>query len=59
MIYPGIHHQITPFPFSDGNTSDVLLTCLRAFDPTAASIGSGAPMSTTPLRAIAGPAFAG
>ncbi|MBZ5715901.1 DUF1552 domain-containing protein [Nannocystis pusilla] len=59
LIYPGIHHQVTPFPFSDGNMSDVLLTCLRAFDPTAASIGSGAPMSTTPLRAIAGPAFAG
>ncbi|MDC0672932.1 DUF1552 domain-containing protein [Nannocystis radixulma] len=59
LIYPGIHHQVTPFPFSDGNTSDVLLTCLRAFDPTAASIGGGAPMSTTPLREIAGPAFAG
>ncbi|MCY1061784.1 DUF1552 domain-containing protein [Nannocystis sp. SCPEA4] len=59
LIYPGIHHQVTPFPYSDGNTSDVLLTCLRAFDPTAASIGGGAPMSTTPLREIAGPAFAG
>ncbi|WAS90480.1 DUF1552 domain-containing protein [Nannocystis punicea] len=59
LIHPGIHYQATPYPYSDGNTSDVLLTCLRAFDPTAESVGGGAPMSTTPLREVAGPAFQG
>lgn len=35
-----------------GNPSDVLLTMLRAFDPAAASIGGGNPMSTTPFKDI-------
>ncbi|HEY8376891.1 MAG TPA: DUF1552 domain-containing protein [Nannocystis sp.] len=54
LIHPGIHHQVAPYPFSSGNTSDVLLTCLKAFDPEATSVGSGAPMSTKPLSAIHG-----
>lgn len=57
LIYPGIHVQAAPYPYSAGNTSDALLTCLQAFDPAATSIGGGAPMSTTPLTAIMGPAF--
>jgi hypothetical protein len=37
---------------SAGNTSDVLLALLQAFDPEAESIGAGAPMSDDPLTAI-------
>lgn len=55
LIYPGIHVQAAPYPTAAGNTSDVLLTCLQAFDPTATEVGSGAPRSTTPLTAIHGP----
>ncbi|MCY1061424.1 DUF1552 domain-containing protein [Nannocystis sp. SCPEA4] len=57
LVYPGIHVQAAPYPQSDGNTSDVLLTCLQAFDKTATSIGAGAPMSTTPMEEIMGTAF--
>lgn len=57
LIYPGIHVQAAPFPTAAGNTSDVLLTCLQAFDPAATSVGGGAPMSTTPLDAIKGTMF--
>jgi hypothetical protein len=57
LIFPGIHVQAAPYPMSDGNISDVLLTCLQAFDPRAASIGAGAPMSTTPMEAIKGTMF--
>ncbi len=52
---PGIHYQaIAPTTpgddfTSEGNTSDVLLTLLQAFDPEAQSVGAGEPMSTTPL----------
>ena len=59
LVHPGIHYQAvaaadpdgnnTP---SEGNMSDVLLSCLRAFDPAAPSVGGGAPMSTTPLTDI-------
>lgn len=55
---PGIHYQAIPptVPGDDytsaGNTTDVLLTLLRAFDPDAESVGAGAPMSTTPLDEI-------
>jgi hypothetical protein len=59
LVFPGIHYQATPYPYSDGNTSDVLLTCLKAFDPAALSVGAGEPMSTTPLLEITGPAFRG
>jgi len=37
---------------SAGNTSDVLLAVLQAFDPEAESIGGGAPMSDSPLSQI-------
>jgi hypothetical protein len=37
---------------SSGNTSDVLLALLQAFDPAAESIGAGAPMSDSPLAEI-------
>lgn len=37
---------------SAGNTSDVLLALLQAFDPEAESIGAGAPMSDSPLTEI-------
>ncbi len=52
LIYPGIHYQAVPSPASAGNMSDVLLSCLRAFDPAAVSVGAGAPKSTTPLTEI-------
>lgn len=58
LRYPGIHYQATPWngndsnPNAAGNTSDVLLACLQAFDPTATSIGGGAPQSDTPLTDI-------
>jgi hypothetical protein len=58
LTHPGIHYQATPWngdhgsPNSTGNTTDVLLTCLRAFDPQAPSIGGGAPFSETPLTDV-------
>jgi hypothetical protein len=58
LVHPGIHYQGTPWngnhtsPNSTGNTSDVLLSCLRAFDPAAPSVGGGAPYSETPLSAV-------
>jgi hypothetical protein len=57
-VHPGIHYQATAWngqhggPNSAGNISDVLLTCLQAFDPAASSVGSGAPSSNTPLEAL-------
>jgi hypothetical protein len=57
ILSPGIHYQATSgIPNNAaGNISDVLLTVLQAYDPTATSVGGGAPMSTTPLEAIRGP----
>lgn len=58
MQYPGIHYQAIPQqnPNDDstsaGNTTDILLTMLRAFDPGAASVGGGAAMSTSVLSEI-------
>ncbi len=58
LVHPGIHYQAIPQTnttddyTSAGNTTDVLLTLLRAFDPEAQSVGGGAPLSTTPLDAI-------
>lgn len=58
LQFPGIHYQATPFsgnegsPNGAGNTSDALLTCLRAWDETAPSIGGGAPMSTNVISDI-------
>ena len=52
------HYQATPWngndgnPNGTGNTSDVLLSCLQAFDPTATSIGGGAPQSSSPLTEV-------
>jgi hypothetical protein len=41
-------------PNSEGNMSDVLLACLRAFDPAADSVGAAGdgPYSNTPLAAV-------
>lgn len=59
LVNPGIHYQAVASPdpnagnaASTGNMSDVLLSLLRAFDPAAASVGGGAPMSNTPLTEI-------
>jgi hypothetical protein len=58
LQYPGIHYQATPWngnhnqPNAAGNTSDVLLTCLQAFDESATSIGGGAPESNSPLTEV-------
>ncbi len=58
LVTPGIHYQATPWNGSDsnpnatGNMSDVLLSCLLAFDPGATSVGGGAPQSNTPLTEI-------
>jgi hypothetical protein len=47
LIYPGIHYN-----GNGANPTDVLLTCLQAFDPTATEVGGGAPYSNTPCAAI-------
>jgi hypothetical protein len=66
LVQPGIHHSaiantaVDPNGFNDagaslpttGNTSDVLLAILQAFDPTATSIGDTMAGSSTPLSAI-------
>ncbi len=58
LAYPGVHHQGTAWngnhynPNANGNTSDVLLTCLQAFDPGANSIGGGQAASNSPLAAV-------
>ncbi len=58
LRYPGVHYQAIPQnnPNDDstsaGNTSDVLLTLARAFDPAIPSIGGGAMLSETPLSGI-------
>lgn len=58
MRHPGIHYQTTAFngnhndPNGEENMSDVLLSCLQAFDPAADSVGSGALQSNTPLTDI-------
>jgi hypothetical protein len=55
---PGIHYQATPWngdhfdPNGAENMSDVLLTCLQAFEPSADGVGAGNPRSTTPLDEI-------
>jgi hypothetical protein len=55
LVFPGIHYQAAPAPGGAGNTSDVLLTVLQAFDPTAESVGGDVCVSTTPLTDIRGP----
>jgi len=58
LVNPGIHYRATAWngshggPNAAGNTSDVLLTCLQAFDPGATSVGGGAPQSNTPLSDV-------
>ncbi|MBL4687173.1 MAG: DUF1552 domain-containing protein [Nannocystaceae bacterium] len=58
LEYPGIHYQAVPQsnPNDDltsaGNTSDILLTMLRAFDSNAASVGGGAQVSSSVLSEI-------
>ncbi len=59
LVHPGIHYQAVPSASPNegnaataGNMSDVLLSLLRAFDPAAASVGGGAPMSSSPLTEI-------
>jgi hypothetical protein len=53
LVHPGIHYQATPFdnndnnPSAAGNTSDALLTCLKAYDPTATSVGGGVAQAGT------------
>jgi hypothetical protein len=56
LVYPGIHYQAAPYPQSAGNTSDVLLTVLQAYDPTATSVGGDSAGSTTPIAALKGTA---
>jgi hypothetical protein len=48
LVYPGVHVK-SP---NGQNPSDVLLSILQAFDPTATSVGGGACASSTPLAAI-------
>jgi len=58
LASPSVHYQSTGWngnngnPNSSGNMTDVLLTCLQAFDPGAASVGVGGLQSNTPLTAI-------
>ncbi len=48
LRYPGIHHRST----TEQNTSDVLLTCLRAVGANAESFGGEGGLSDTPCTAI-------
>jgi hypothetical protein len=52
LVHPGIHVKST----TGENPTNVLLTILQAFDPTATSVGSGTCASTTPNTAIKAPA---
>ncbi len=58
LTHPGIHYQTQPWNGNNGqpngaeNMSDVLLSCLKAFDPDAASVGGGPLESTTELSDI-------
>ena len=58
LRHPGIHYQTQPFdgdhirPNGAENMSDVLLSCLKAFDPDATSVGAGPLESTTELRDV-------
>jgi hypothetical protein len=47
LVKPGIHYN-----GNGGNPSDILLTCLQAFDPAAIEIGAGDPYSNKPLGAL-------
>ena len=44
--------QSAHYTSQGGNPTDVLMTLLRKFDPKVASIGGGAPMSSTPFTDI-------
>jgi hypothetical protein len=48
LKHPSIHYRSS----NGENPSDILLSLLRIFDPSAASVGGGAPMSTTPFAPI-------
>ena len=59
LVHPGIHYQAvasdspnSPQAATAGNVSDVLLTCLQAFDPGATEVGAEEPYSNTPLTAL-------
>lgn len=64
LQYPGVHVQgvandpddpngvETPDLPSAGNTSDIALACLQAFDPAASTFGGGAALSTSALSDI-------
>lgn len=66
LAFPGLHYEATPNtnptagnPPSTGNTADVLLTVLQAFDESATQVGDltgpgTPPGSNTPLEAIRG-----
>ena len=48
LKYPGIHHRST----TAENTSDVLLTCLRAVGANVASVGAEGGLSSNPCTGI-------
>ena len=48
LRYPGVHHRST----TQENTSDVLLTCLRAVGAHLPSVGSGGGLSDSPCSGI-------
>jgi hypothetical protein len=48
LKYPGVHYRST----SNDNTSDVLLTCLRAAGAAVDSVGAEGGLSTTPCMGI-------
>ena len=58
MRHPGTHYRAIPQnnPNDDqtsaGNTTDILVALLQAFDPEATSVGGGDPYSDTPLTQI-------
>ena len=58
LAHPGIHYQAAPWngdqngPNGAGNTSDALLTCLKAFNPAAATIGGGPCQSSSVISQV-------
>ncbi|MEM6992004.1 MAG: DUF1552 domain-containing protein [Myxococcota bacterium] len=59
LVHPGIHYQSvaagdpnSPDAPTAGNVSDIMLSCLQAFDADATEVGADEPYSNTPLADI-------
>lgn len=56
LAHPGVHYRAVEGSanVAAGNTSDVLLSVLQAYDPSASQVGGDVAGSTTPLAALRG-----